>query len=859
MKVLVLGASLDGVRAAIAAARTGHETLLCTPQHYPGEDVLCSWAYRPQARQEALKTLLSGIYAAEDLRPLAVKRGLDAALCRAGVQTLYVTRPAAITQYGGQATGALLEDGQGLRYVRADLVLDGSCYGEYTAMTEKDGLIVPRGAVMTVRCEYIGAQTAKGLGDIAFAPCTMEAGHVQASRGVVLERETTLGGLRARWMEETARLCDEIAQSGVLGAAAALYPAFPQLPEVSGMARPQSPLRGLMYAAEYLRAPVALHAPQIPGAAMSRGMTLPFSEKEGRVQVDFSAMTALKTPLAVVGGGTAGVCAALGAAEHRTRPLVLERGAYAGGTRTLGGMRGLYYGNRSALFARLFGRLNADAARLRQVRNSATETLSVAAQLAEAGAEMRCCASLCAAQVEARRVKRMLLATEEGLLCVQADAVIDATGAAQAALLCGCETAYGDGTHGRTQNYSQWRICPHDKAEYAHCDQGMLDDPSAEGLTAQLRHCMQDDMAYDLHDMLTVRESRRLKGRAYLTLRDVMRGETPRDTIYHAYSTHDPHGRCLSLPGRLGIMPALGKARYVPVPYGTLLPREVDNLLVCGKALSMDQESFNYIRMAPDIMCVGYLAGWIAAQCLQSGRALPDAELSRVRREMRRAGGIQRVAKYDCQEIAQRIACGEEDAFADAVLTDDRHVYRALLRLKEAGCVSKPVLCEKTLLWFGDRRGEARLLQEALRQAETLQKHPYCDRQGKTGVIKAGIVGETEPFWLLMQLCVLLARAGSPLAHTAIMAALEGARVEDEWRNDSSAYASIRLDCQTPAGYDRALSLACACALLPRREYAAELERLSVMTRAALTAKAQPWQEYLLLELERARALCLKA
>ncbi|MCI5765430.1 MAG: hypothetical protein MR219_02060 [Clostridiales bacterium] len=35
-------------------------------------------------------------------------------------------------------------------------------------------------------------------------------------------------------------------------------------------------------------------------------------------------------------------------------------------------------------------------------------------------------------------------------------------------------------------------------------------------------------------------------------------------------------------------------------------------MLVRGKALSMDQDALNYARMAPDVMCVGYLAGRVA-------------------------------------------------------------------------------------------------------------------------------------------------------------------------------------------------------------------------------------------------------
>ena len=60
------------------------------------------------------------------------------------------------------------------------------------------------------------------------------------------------------------------------------------------------------------------------------------------------------------------------------------------------------------------------------------------------------------------------------------------------------------------------------------------------------------------------------------------------------------------------LLPAQDATRYAPVPLRALLPREIDNMLVRGKALSMDQDALNYARMAPDVMCVGYLAGRVA-------------------------------------------------------------------------------------------------------------------------------------------------------------------------------------------------------------------------------------------------------
>ena len=129
----------------------------------------------------------------------------------------------------------------------------------------------------------------------------------------------------------------------------------------------------------------------------------------------------------------------------------------------------------------------------------------------------------------------------------------------------GCAMTFGDRETGRTQNYSQWHMCDSAHAGYQRMDQGTLDDPGKDSLSKEIQRCL-----------------------------------------------HDPHGRSFHPAGRLRLLPAQDATRYAPVPLRALLPREIDNMLVRGKALSMDQDALNYARMAPDVMCVGYLAGRVA-------------------------------------------------------------------------------------------------------------------------------------------------------------------------------------------------------------------------------------------------------
>ena len=85
---------------------------------------------------------------------------------------------------------------------------------------------------------------------------------------------------------------------------------------------------------------------------------------------------------------------------------------------------------------------------------------------------------------------------------------------------------FGDRETGRTQNYSQWRMCDSAHAGYQRLDHGTLNDPGKDSLSKEIQRCL-----------------------------------------------HDPHGRSFHPSGRLGLLPAQDATRYAPVPLRALLSR----------------------------------------------------------------------------------------------------------------------------------------------------------------------------------------------------------------------------------------------------------------------------------------------
>ncbi len=169
----------------------------------------------------------------------------------------------------------------------------------------------------------------------------------------------------------------------------------------------------------------------------------------------------------VIGGGTAGVMAAIAAAESGKSVLIAERAYALGGSATLSQVTPL-------MTLRVDGVHNSSISRRlqryleeRQFTCAAwpghMQTLFSPVMLRvaleqlcrEAGVELLYGAAFCGSEVEEARVKAVLLQTLNGLLRVETPFVIDATGDAQAAFMSGCPYEAGDPNNdGKNQDMS---------------------------------------------------------------------------------------------------------------------------------------------------------------------------------------------------------------------------------------------------------------------------------------------------------------------------------------------------------------------------------------------------------------------
>lgn len=130
-----------------------------------------------------------------------------------------------------------------------------------------------------------------------------------------------------------------------------------------------------------------------------------------------------------------------------------------------------------------------------------------------------------------------------------------------------------------------------------------------------------------------LRESRRIRGERTLTKDDVLGEARFDDSVGYGSFFIDIHN--CDGPGmdRRTVRPHAG-FKY-QIPYGILVPRDVDNLLVAGRCASATHEALGSLRVMPQCGVMGQAAGTAAVLSLRSGCVPRDMDVGELRAALR--------------------------------------------------------------------------------------------------------------------------------------------------------------------------------------------------------------------------------
>jgi hypothetical protein len=124
-------------------------------------------------------------------------------------------------------------------------------------------------------------------------------------------------------------------------------------------------------------------------------------------------------------------------------------------------------------------------------------------------------------------------------------------------------------------------------------------------------------------DTLGVRETRRIIGLDHVTLEDAKAGKVYEDGIARTTYNFD-----LPDPKKPSFDPMMGSRKNpnakrehtsIEVPYGIMVPDKVGNLLVTGRAVSVDREVLGALRVMGPCMMLGEAAGTAIAVASETG------------------------------------------------------------------------------------------------------------------------------------------------------------------------------------------------------------------------------------------------
>ncbi len=388
----------------------------------------------------------------------------------------------------------------------------------------------------------------------------------------------------------------------------------------------------------------------------------------------------------VVGGGPGGIGAAVAAARQGASTLLCEQYGFLGGMATAGLVNPFMPNHLdgewldSGVFTDWLEVMDEMGGLSDDGRTFCHETAKLAAEklCLDAGVELLYHVRLDVPLMTGPRINSVVMLGKSGLTAHRAEVYVDATGDADLAARAGCEYTFGrpedqqaqamttcfdlagvepermpDGQtinalydtareEGRLecprQNVLWFRSVEKDRIHFnttrilrhKATDTLSLSEAEMEGrrqVLDYLRFLRRDVAGFEnarLHAIAVnvgVRESRHVRGHALLTREDFEDAAKFPDGICRVNYPIDIH----SPTGGDTEHAHLPKGEWYEIPYGCLVARDCDNLLVGGRPISVDHAVHSSMRVMPPACTVGQAAGTAAAMAVESG--VPPAEI----------------------------------------------------------------------------------------------------------------------------------------------------------------------------------------------------------------------------------------
>ena len=401
-----------------------------------------------------------------------------------------------------------------------------------------------------------------------------------------------------------------------------------------------------------------------------------------------------KYDVIVVGGGFAGVSAALSAARTGAKVLIVEKSNCLGGaasnclvnpfmsnsTRLNGKRQSLSQG----IFKEIWTKLKKHSALKGSAFHEEELKRILSESVLEAGIDLLFHAYIFEAKKQGNKIESITVATKSGKLELQANYFIDATGDAQVAFLADCPTTlgrepdhlcqpmtlcfrvgnvdirrFGRSVKGLQLAHSQALangelINPRENILYFYTPipgvvhfntTRVVKKNPTDPFEVTEAETLARKQVYEIYEfmkkhadglensflMMTaaeigVRESRMIVGDYVLTERDCRACTKFEDAIAacnYDIDIHNPEGSGTShyyFP----------EGEYYTIPYRSLIPKTINNMLVAGRCISSDHGAQASYRIMPTVCCIGEAAGCAIALAVKDNISVRDIDVKKL-------------------------------------------------------------------------------------------------------------------------------------------------------------------------------------------------------------------------------------
>ncbi|MFW6171450.1 MAG: FAD-dependent oxidoreductase [Planctomycetota bacterium] len=761
-EVVVVGGSLSAVAAATQAAESGRSVLLVAPCTYIGDDLAGTLRLWLDEGTQGVGELTGRVFQGQHTTtPLRVKRTLEAALLEAEVDFLLASFATDVLRDDqDRMAGVVIANRAGRQAVLSKVVIDATEMGTVARMAGAEMRRVGSDKQLCSRV-VLGGRSANGIPAARKVPAGIELQGRQLFYHVYEKRLRVGGESFVTWAEAEQRMRDETYRPGQLRASHQIQvvPGFSIRGRVGADhgSRRSSPdighflpkgVDGLYVmggAADVPRSDIgsfmrpdrqeqvgktvghaaARHAAERnwPNEAHVSSKTEVDSRPGGDIRETLTGLRAIpaheetvtapatalplweNVDVVIVGGGTSGASAAIGAARRGAKVLVVEYQEGLGGVGTVGLIGKPYHG--------LDRGFTAEVPFPDKEHNTEHKMEWFRRRIRDEGGKIWLGTLGCGVYVENGRTRGAVVATPVGRGVVLADVVIDATGNADMAVAGGADSMYGGDSTGIALQGTGLPQRPltdtYVNTDYLLVDESDMVDTWRAFVGARLSG---ESDAYDMGPFIQTRERRRVVGDHILSYLSQIAGRAYPDSIVLSGSNYDSHGYPSEpyfalIPHTEKTLkanhPAPGGTCYTP--YRCLLPRGVEGMLVTGLGISMFRDASAMVRMQKDMHNQGYAAGVAAAMAVRENCTPREIDVRGLQRHLVEIGNLPEsvLSEGDSFPLPEAEIGRAVARFTDAKVSREKRC-KALAIILSHGEVARPLLRQAYSAETGDGR-----------------------------------------------------------------------------------------------------------------------------------------------------------